>query len=195
MEILRKITIKTCGDFSVKKIKELLDTRGAPVEKDGKQVPGPVAEGETVPLLKITGESNGAKTGQTDKGTFTKLLGNFVGVDLTTGALYQSQVCILPEFVGGALGSALLGGAPVTFAFQIEAKRKDSAVTGYEFVVKPLINAKPTDKMLALMEAAGIQAPALALEAGAPAPAPAPADADPAPAPTPAASAAKSAKK
>jgi hypothetical protein len=189
MEILRKITIKTCGDFSVKKIKELLDTRG-PVGADGK--PGPVAEGETVPLLKITGESNGAKTGQTDKGTFTKLMGTFVGVDLTTGSLYQSQQCILPEFVGGALGAALLGGQPVTFAFEIGAKRKDSAVTGYEFVVQPLINAKPTDKMLALMQAAGIEVPALALEAGAdPAPAPTPA---PAPAPTPA-PAAKSAKK
>lgn len=189
MEILRKITIKTCGDFTVKKIKELLDTRGPTVEKDGKTIPGPVAEGEVVPLLKVVGESNGAKTGQTDKGTFTKLLGNFVGTDLTTGALYQSQVCILPEFIGGALGAALTGGAPVQFAFEIGAKRKDSAVTGYEFVVKPLIAAKPTDKMLELMNAAGIAPPALAIEAGAPAAAP-----TAAPAAAPAAPA-KSAKK
>lgn len=188
MEILRKITIKTCGDFTVKKIKELLDTSGPTVEKDGKQVPGPVAEGEVVPLLKVAGESTGAKTGQTDKGTFTKLMGSFVGTDLTTGALYQSQQCILPEFIGGALGSALTNGQPVQFAFEIGAKRKDSAVTGYEFVVKPLINAKPTDKMMVLMEAAGIAAP-LALEAAAPAPTPAAA-----PAAAPAAPAAKSAK-
>lgn len=175
MEILRKITIKTCGNFSIARIKEVM--AAAKLE-----------DGQSVPLLKIAGQSTGAKTGQTDKGQFTKLLGSFIGTDMTTGALYQSGQCILPEFIGGTLGSALMGGESVRFAFEIGARRKDNAITGYEFVIKPLIDTKPTDAMAELMSLAGIKAPAPALDAPAapaapadPAPAPA-APADPAPA-------------
>lgn len=176
MEILRKITIKTCGNFSIARIKEVM--AAAKLE-----------DGQSVPLLKIAGQSTGAKTGQTDKGQFTKLLGSFIGTDMTTGALYQSGQCILPEFIGGTLGSALMGGESVRFAFQIEARRKDNAITGYEFVIKPLIDTKPTDAMAELMSLAGIKAPdapALAAPAAPAAPAdPAPAPAAPAaPAPT-----------
>jgi len=146
MQVLRKITIKTCGDFSIGRIKEVMTK-------------AELKEGETTPLLKIVGECNGAKSGQTDKGEFTKLTGNFVGTDMTTGELYQSAVCILPEFVGAAIGAAALQSGNVRFAFEIGAKRKDNALTGYEFVVKPLIETKPTDAVLELMQLAGIKAP------------------------------------
>ena len=182
MEILRKLTIKSCGDFSVKRIKEVMEA-------------AKLEENQTVPLLKIAGQSTGAKTGQTDKGEYTKLLGMFIGTDLTTGALYQSQQAILPEFVGGALGAALKSGSQtVEFAFEIHAKRKDTAVTGYEFVVKPLMNAEPTDAIKRIAAFAGIDTskapaalppaapPASAGDATPPTAAPAPAPADPAPA-------------
>lgn len=141
MEILRKITIKTCGNFTVARIKELISG---------------IKDGETVPLLKIVGESTGAKTGETDKGRFTRLSGSFVGTDMTTGALYQSGQCILPEFIGAQLGAALAQGESVRFAFQIDARRKDNALTGYEFSIKPLIDTKPANAMLELMQLAGI---------------------------------------
>jgi hypothetical protein len=146
MQVIRKITIKTCGDFSIKRIKEVMEA-------------AQLEEGQSLPLLKIVGECNGAKSGQTDKGEFTKLTGNFVGTDMTTGELYQSAVCILPEFVGAALGAAALQSGSVRFAFEIGAKRKDNAITGYEFTVKPLIETKPTDAVLELMALAGIEAP------------------------------------
>ncbi len=152
MEILRKITIKTCGGFSIARIKEVM--------ADAK-----LEEGQSTPLLRIAGQSTGAKTGQTDKGQFTKLLGSFVGTDMTTGEQFQSGQCILPEFIGGTLGSALLAGESVRFAFEISARRKDNAITGYEFAIKPLIDTKPTDAMAELMALAGMAPAAPALSA------------------------------
>lgn len=147
MQIIRKITIKTCGDFTVKRIKELLSK---------------VEEGQSVDLLKVAGLATGAATGQTDKGQFTRLSGQFVGTDLTTGELYQSGQCILPEYIGSQLGAALMmqDGKAVQFAFKIAAKRKDSALTGYEYAVSPLIDSRPTDAMSELMKLAGIEAKA-----------------------------------
>lgn len=193
MEIVRKLTIKTCGNFTIARIKSLL--YGTTNDK-GEQVGG-VKEGESVALLRIAGNSTGAKTGQTDKGEYTKLLGSFIGTDLTTGELFQSGQCILPEFVGGVLGEALKSGSAVRFAFEIHARRKDSAVTGYEFVVKPLLTAESSDAMKELAALAGIDLakappalPPAAAPAADPAPTPAPAVAAPAdPAPAPAAAA------
>lgn len=163
MEILRKLTIKTCGDFTIAKIKKLLQDQAG--YTDGK--PNEIPDGTSVDLIKIAGESTGAVTGQTDKGEFTKLTGSFVGTDLTTGALYQSGVCILPEYIGKQLGAALLSnkGTAVEFAFLISAKHKANAITGYEYTVKPLIESKPTDSMARLMALAGIEKKAPALEA------------------------------
>lgn len=171
MQIVRKITIKTCGNFTVARIKEVMAAAN-------------LADGASIPLLKIVGETTSAKTGQTDKGTFTKLGGSFIGTDLTTGELFQSGVCILPDFVGAQLGAALQQGESVRFAFEIGAQRADTAITGYAFVIKPLIETKPANAMLELMELAGIKAPAVpALAAPATPAAPAPAAA---PAATPA---------
>ncbi len=170
MQIVRKITIKTCGNFTVARIKEVMAAAN-------------LADGQSVPLLKIVGETTSAKTGQTDKGTFTKLGGSFIGTDLTTGELFQSGVCILPDFVGAQLGAALQQGESVRFAFEIGAQRADSGTAGYAFVIKPLIETKPANAMLELMALAGIkapEAPALAAPATPAAPAPAATPAAPA---------------
>lgn len=169
MEIVRKLTIKSCGGFTVARIKELVTK---------------VVEGESVALLKIAGNSTGAKTGQTDKGEYTRLLGSFIGTDLITGELFQSGQCILPDFVGGVLGDALKSGQSIRFAFEIHARRKDTAITGYEYAVKPLMTAESSDAMKELAALAGIdlsKAPPALPPAAAPAPA-----ADPAPTPAPA---------
>ncbi len=116
-------------------------------------------------------------------------MGSFVGTDMTTGELYQSGQCIMPDYIGSQIGAAVLsagsdGNGAVQFAFEIGAKAKANAITGYEFTVKPLIETKPSSAMVRLMSLAGIETPAL------PAPAPA-ADEAPPPAATPAAKSAK----
>lgn len=158
MQILRKLTIKTCGDFTIAKIKKTLAAQHADEKGD-------MVDGATSDLLKIAGEVTRAKSAQTDKGEYTRLEGSFVGTDLTTGELFQSGVCILPQFIGAQLGSAVLGanGGAVEFAFLIQAKAKANSVTGYEFAVHPLMESKPTDSMQRLMALAGIEKKAPAL--------------------------------
>lgn len=156
MQIIRKITIKTCGDFTVKRIKELLLAAGGRDENGNPKMPD---DGTTVDLLKVAGMATSASTGQTDKGQFTRLTGTFVGTDLITGELYQSGQCILPEYIGSQLGAALLmaDDTAVQFAFKIGAKAKENAITGYEFIVVPLMESRQTSAMVELMKLAGIE--------------------------------------
>mgnify|MGYP003532524191 FL=1 len=166
---VKKLTIKTCGDFSPAKIRALLLALGPwQGEGDARKQVAP-EDGTAIDLIKIAGEATGAQTGQTDKGQYTKLTGSFIGTDLTTGELFSSKACILPEYIGSQLGDALLtagdNGSSVQFAFQITAKQKASAITGYEFGIKSLMQSAPTDQQARLMALAGITAPAPKLKA------------------------------
>ena len=158
MKILRKLTIKTCGDFTVSKIKKLLVNAHGTKDDKGELVDP--EDGSSVDLLKIAGEVTRAKSQQTDKGSYTRLDGQFIGTDLTTGELYQSGACILPEFVGAQLGAAVLGanGGAVQFAFKISAKWQGNAITQYQYEVESLMESKPTDSMQRLLDLAGIAA-------------------------------------
>lgn len=171
MEILRKITVKTAGGWTIAKIKEAMTA-------------AKLEEGQSVALSKIVGKTTGVKTGQTDKGEFFKLSGDFYATNLHTGEVYQSGACILPNFIAETLVSALAQSPSVEFGVEIGVKRADNAITGYEYTVKPLVQAKPTDTMMALLAAAGIDPasqtkalPAAAAPAADPAPAPAAASA------------------
>ena len=157
MEIARKITLRTVGLMQADILVALKDQ-------------------EKVQLLKVAGVTTDAKTGQTEKGEYTKLLGEFIAQNLITGEVFQSGQCILPSFLSEQLAAALKASESVEFALLIGARADKSAVTGYVYTAQPLVNAEPTARMSKLLTAAGI-APAL------PAPEPAP---EPAPATTPA---------
>lgn len=135
MEMLRKITIKTCG-FDVAKIKNVL------VDK------------KTADLIKIVGVTSSYKVGQTDKGEFIKLSGTFNAINMQTGELFNSGECLLPNFISENIAEALKNSSEVEFALQIGVKADATSVTGYQYTVKPLIDAKPSEKLLALMHAA-----------------------------------------
>jgi hypothetical protein len=171
-QLLRKLTIKGCN-LSMKALKDAV---------------AGIEDGANVPALKIVGKSTSAAHGSTDKGPYIKFGGDFYAVNLLTGERFQSGVCILPQFVALQLEAALKASNSVEFGLEIGVKRNDSSVTGYEFNIKPLIEAKPTDTVTALLSRAGIALPAPAAEAPAPAPA---APAAEAPAPAPAAPAAE----
>jgi hypothetical protein len=146
-EILRKLTIKNCG-FSVAVIKEAL------------------GENASVELLKIVGISKSAQPGQTPLGDYLKLIGTFKAVNLITGVVFVASSCILPNFVSEGIGAALLDGDNVEFALQLGVKAKPTSVTGYEFTVRPLIEAKANDAMEKLLALSGFnETPAPALEA------------------------------
>ena len=164
-QMLRKLTLKG-ANLSMKVLKDTVAT---------------VDDGVNVPALKIVGKSTSAAHGSTDKGPYIKFGGDFFAVNLLTGETFQSGVCILPQFVALQLEAALKASNSVEFGLEIGAKRNDTSVTGYEFTIKPLIEAKPTDTVSALLARAGVDlaalpAPKVAAPAPAPAAAPAPAE-------------------
>lgn len=148
-EILRKVTIKGCG-WSMAAIK------AATAETE---------EGQTVDLLKVVGRTTSARKGQTDKGEYTLLGGDFFAVNLATGETFQSGKCILPNFISETLAAALADSPACEFGLLIGAKNAPDSVTGYEFTVRPVVEAKRSESLAALMDAAGIDPNAPRLEA------------------------------
>ncbi|NBO39765.1 hypothetical protein EBU99_14460 [bacterium] len=124
MELLRKITISTCG-FDKTAINAAIAQNGG-VETD---------------LLKIAGVTTKATPGQTDKGEFVKLMGEFRAINLVSGELFNSAACILPNFVSDAIAAALEQSNEVEFALMISAK---------------LVEAKASDKLAGLLESSGM---------------------------------------
>lgn len=178
MELLRKVTIKNTG-WTVAKIKaafapitETKTLEGKPVEV---VVRPALDNGASVPLVKVFGIANRAQPGQSDNGSFLKLMGEFTAQNLQTQMLYHSGVCIMPTFISEVFAGVMqASGGRVEFALQIDATRDDDAATGYTFTVRTLTPPKSSDRMAELMALGGVDAlPAL--------PAPA-SDAPPAPA-------------
>ncbi len=148
-QILRKLTIKSCG-FGVTEIKELVN-----------------ADTPSANLLKIVGVTTGAKPGQTDKGEYLKLIGQFRASNMITGEQFDAAACILPSFISDSLAAALNQSEEVEFAIMIGVKFDASAVTQYVYTVTPLIEAQVSDKMAALLAVSDAYVPP-ALEAPTP---------------------------
>lgn len=135
MEALRKLTIKTAG-FDIAATKEAVDA----------------GKGKAA-LLNIAGIVNSAKPGQTDKGEYLKLIGDFRAVNLQTGEQFESSQAILPNFIADQFAGILSQSGTVEFALQIGAREDKSSVTGYQFTVAKLIDSKPSDRMQELIAA------------------------------------------
>lgn len=142
-EIARKITLRTCG-CTVEAIKGAVSD---------------LKEGEGVELLKIAGVTTSCAVGQTDKGEFIRLNGEFLAVNQITGEQFAASQTILPTFLGQMLQSALSASDQVEFALSIGARKSAKSVTGYEFVARPLVNAEPSARLSKLLAVAGMDKP------------------------------------
>ena len=131
-EILRKLTISTCG----------WDVPASKAELGDKA---------KVDLLKVVGVCRQAQSGASPLGEYFKLIGEFRAVNTVTGEIFASTRCILPNFIAEGIGYALTTSDNVEFGILIGAKAKPSSVTGYEFTVKPLIEPKVNDQLEKLM--------------------------------------------
>jgi hypothetical protein len=147
-EIARKITLRTCG-ATVEAIKDAVH---------------PLKEGESVELLKIAGVTTSCAVGQTDKGEFIRLRGEFLAINQSTGEQFTASECILPTFLGQTLQTALVSSERVEFALSVGARKIAKSVTGYEFIARPLVNAEPSERLTKLLAVAGMDKP-LALAA------------------------------
>lgn len=142
-EIARKITLRTCG-CTVDAIKAAVSE---------------LKEGEGVDLLKIAGVTTSCAVGQTDKGEFIRLNGEFLAINQLTGEQFAASQTILPTFLGQMLQSALATSEQVEFALSIGARKSAKSVTGYEFVARPLVNAEPSARLSKLLAVAGMDKP------------------------------------
>ncbi len=141
-EIARKITLRTCG-LTIENIKAALDGH----------------DGDTMEMLKIAGVTTSCAIGQTDKGEFIRLNGEFLAVNQITGEQFSSSQTILPTFLGQMLQSALEASEHVEFALSIGARKSAKSVTGYEFIARPLVNAEPSARLSKLLAIAGMDKP------------------------------------
>lgn len=136
MEMLRKLTIRTCG-FDVATVKMALGTE------------------QSVSLLRIAGIAQEGQPGQTDKGEYLKLKGEFRAVNMVTGEIFEAATAILPSFVTDRIATALKAG-PVEFALEVGVKADPTSVTGYQYTAAPLVDAKPSDRLAGLLQASGM---------------------------------------
>lgn len=139
MEFLRRITIRNVG-LKVSDVRALANK----------------GEGAVVPLLRIAGYTTWAQEGQTDKGSFTRLLGEFQAVNLTDGTVYQSGQTILPSFIADQLAAALKVSTELEMALEIGCQADETAIAGFVYTARPLIEPAKDSRLAKLLERAGM---------------------------------------
>jgi len=169
--ILRKLTIRNCGWTSddILKAVTVIQADGKTVEFNGK-----------ADLLRVWGVSTDAKPGQSDTGSYVKLVGEFHALNLATGERFKSGAMILPNFIAEPMAGALRSSPQVEFAVGLGAQGDPSSATKYVFTVAEVVEAVASEPMRKL-EAAALAGVKLSLPAPAAEPAPAPAPAPAAP--------------
>lgn len=135
----RKITTAVVG-FNLEAVRAALES----LKKDETEAP----------LYTIIGIVNGAKPGATDKGDYVRLVGSFKATNLHTGDVYQSGVCILPNFLGEPLGMAAMkpGAQGVQFALTMKAKKAPKSVAGFEYTAESVLPVAAHDPLAVLEE-------------------------------------------
>lgn len=114
-------------------------------------------------IIRVIGIASGTKTGNTQFGDWTALLGQFKGTNLVTGEQFTSGKCFLPESAMELIVPVVVAGNTAEFAVDIGVKENDSLAIGYEYTVTPLIQQGSTDAMerleSAVAETAALPAP------------------------------------
>jgi hypothetical protein len=145
VNITRKITLKNCGA----------------TQKALKEAVSKLKDGEMTAALRVFGIATGYKPGQTDKGEYLLLIGEFNALNLLDGSRYSAGKAILPNFIAENFQPVLDKNGSAEFALEILVQRSDTSVTGYQFVARPLIESRASDRMAELAAQAMKGLPAL----------------------------------
>ena len=110
-------------------------------------------------LFSVFGQATKTKSGTTDYGAWTALVGRFEAVNIETGEVFQAPQCFLPEPLNTMIAEALQetdeDGNRVNDAigFSVEVGVKPSDVPiGYEYTTKENVKADTADPLAALRE-------------------------------------------
>lgn len=121
-------------------------------------------ENGTLKLMRVLGAANGVKSGVSDFGEWRALAGQFRATNISTGEVFDSAVCFLPDVALELVIAQLEGGAKgVEFAFDISAVLDETVAVGYSYRASPLIQSEeesPISRLEAKMAALSLPAPA-----------------------------------
>lgn len=100
-------------------------------------------------LIQVMGVATGIKTGESDKGPWTALLGSFQAINMQSGNVYRSGVCFLPNIVLNLILPKLLEkeSKSIEFAFNIGVAPDEESAVGYVFIAEPIFDAAENDPL------------------------------------------------
>lgn len=134
--LIRKISAKTvCGKIE------------KPVPVKGKQ------------LYIVGGIANKVKTGDSQFGTWTALVGQFEATNVDTGEVFVAPQCFLPEPMNGMIAAALEAtdkdgkrvNQSVQFAVEVGVKHAENQIE-YEYTAKEIMKSDSADPLAAIRE-------------------------------------------
>lgn len=133
MELINKISVATVIGDVKRLVKEMKD-------------------GESKTIMRVVGIANGTKSGESDMGPWTKLLGEFKATNLLDQKEYVSGSCFLPasvmDVVSGQFGDDV---KKVQFGFDIVIVEDIGSQVGYHYSAIPLLKPQENNA-LALLE-------------------------------------------
>lgn len=118
-------------------------------------------DGSVLNLFTVIGNAVGTKSGTSDFGDWTGLVGQFEATNLETGEQFASANLFLPDVAQGLIEAQLANSDThqVQFAFVIGAKADESSSVGYTYTAQPILPPDAKDPL------ADLRASVLALEA------------------------------
>ena len=106
-------------------------------------------DGTVLNLFSIIGVAIGTKSGTSDFGDWTCLVGQFEATNLDTGAVMASANAFLPDVAQGLIEAQLAqeGTQQVQFAFVIGAKADEQSPVGYSYTAQPILPPDAKDPL------------------------------------------------
>lgn len=119
-------------------------------------------EGTEKLLCKIAGYASGIKSGTTQYGDWHALTGEFAATNYETGEIFMGKTAIVPGPMGDALVDTVTqrlsedANSQVAFSVNVSVKRSPrNPDEKYEYVVRPVLDAKISSPAMALLEMSG----------------------------------------
>ena len=118
-------------------------------------------------LFIVGGIANKVKTGDSQYGPWTALVGQFEATNIETGEVFVGPQCFLPEPMNGMIAAALEMvddddkrlNSSVQFAVEVGVKPADNTV-GYEYTAKEIMKSDSADPLAAIREKIALALPA-----------------------------------
>lgn len=126
---------------------------------------------KAIGLFVVYGHASKTKTGSTDYGSWTALVGRFEATNIETGEVFQAPQCFLPEPLNTMIAESLEEtetdedgketrvNSSVQFSVEVGIKPSDVPI-GYEYTTKEIVEADTADPLAALREASAKALPA-----------------------------------